>query len=70
VNATGDNYRNSLFINHSLTFEANAVRRVGVIRPTVEAQMRANWVLTVSEMVLFVAAVACMTGGFVMIAGG
>ena len=70
MNATGDNYRNSPFINHSLTFEANAVRRVGVIRPTVEAQMRANWILTLSELVLFVAAVAFMTTGFVWIAGG
>jgi hypothetical protein len=32
--------------------------------------MRANWILTLSELVLFVAAVACMTTGFVWIAGG
>jgi hypothetical protein len=32
--------------------------------------MRANWVLTVSELVLFVAAVVCMTGSIVLIAGG
>jgi len=31
--------------------------------------MRSNWILTVSELVLFVAAVACMTGAFVLIAG-
>ena len=66
----GDNYREKLLINYSLTIEAKAVRWVGMIRPTVEAQMRSNWVLTVSEMILFVAAVACMTGSFVLIAGG
>lgn len=32
--------------------------------------MRSNWVLTVSEMALFFAAVACMTTGFIWIAGG
>jgi hypothetical protein len=32
--------------------------------------MRTDWTLTPSEMALFVAAVACMTTGFVWIAGG
>jgi len=32
--------------------------------------MRSNWLLTASELVLFIAAVACMTTGFVWIAGG
>ena len=31
--------------------------------------MRSNWVLTASEIVLFVAAVACMTTGLVLVAG-
>ena len=31
--------------------------------------MRSNWLLTVSELILFVVAVACMTGAFVVIAG-
>jgi hypothetical protein len=32
--------------------------------------MRGTWLLTVSEMILFVAAAACMTGAFVLIASG
>jgi hypothetical protein len=31
--------------------------------------MRSNWVLTVSELILFVGAVACMKGAIVLIAG-
>jgi hypothetical protein len=32
--------------------------------------MRSDWTLTFSEMVLFIAAVAFMTSGFVIAAGG
>ena len=32
--------------------------------------MPSNWVLMLSELVLFITAVACMTTGFVWIAGG
>ena len=31
--------------------------------------MRSIWLLTVSEVILFVAAAACVTGAFVLIAG-
>jgi hypothetical protein len=31
--------------------------------------MRSNWLLTVSELILFLAAVACLTGSFILIAG-
>jgi hypothetical protein len=67
----GDNYRKTLLINHSLTIGANAVPK-GAERfvQTVEAHMRSNLVLMLSELILFVAAVACMTTGFVWIAGG
>jgi hypothetical protein len=66
----GDNYRKTLLINHSLTIGANAVPK-GADRfvQTVEAHMRSNLVLMLS-VILFVAAVACMTTGFVWIAGG
>jgi hypothetical protein len=65
---TGDNYRKTLLVNHLLTIRANALGRVGRFVQTVEAQMRSNWIL-MSELILFVGAVACMTGAIVLIAG-
>jgi len=57
--------RNATF-NHFLTFQRNAGDSH---RPTSEAHMRNDWTLTPSEMALFIAAVTCLAGGFVMAAG-
>ena len=47
-------------------FEGKGGRTVQPARPN----MRNDWTMTPSEMALFIAAVTCLAGGFVMAAGG
>jgi hypothetical protein len=67
---TGDNSHEISRVNLSLTVRAEPYSTGRLIRPNSEARMRSHWVLTVSELILFVAAVTFMATGFVWIAGG